>query len=71
MHITGAVITADAQHTQRATADYIVSHWAQYILTVENNQRDLRKRLNALPWKQSPVPAIDRVRGMGAPPTGV
>jgi len=65
MDITGAVITADALHTQRATADYIVSRGAHYILTVKNNQRNLRKRLKALPWKQVPVLATDRERGHG------
>ncbi len=60
MDITGAVITADALHTQHGTAEYIVSRGAHYILTVKNNQRNLRKRLKALPWKQVPVLATDR-----------
>jgi len=60
MDITGAVITADARPTQRGTADYIVSRGAHYILTVKNNQRNLRKRLKALPWQQVPVLATDR-----------
>ncbi len=60
MDITGAVITADALHTQRGTAEDIVSRGAHYILTVRNNQRNLRKRLKALPWKQAPVLAADR-----------
>ncbi len=33
MELTGAVITADALHTQRGSADYIVSRGAHYILT--------------------------------------
>jgi len=65
MDITGAVITADALHTQRGTADYIASRGAHYILTVKNNQRNLRKQLKALPWKQVPVLATDRERGHG------
>jgi predicted transposase YbfD/YdcC len=40
MDITGAVITADALHCQRGTADYIVSCWAHYLLTVKDNQRN-------------------------------
>ncbi len=60
MEITGAVITADALHTQRGTADYIISRGAHYILTVKNNQRNLRTQLKALPWKQVPVLAADR-----------
>ncbi len=35
MDISGAVITADALHTQRGTAEYIVSRGAHYILTVK------------------------------------
>jgi len=65
MDITGAVITADALHTQRGTADCIVSRGAHYILTVKNNQRNLRKQLKALPWQQVPVLAADRERGHG------
>ena len=65
MDITGAVITADAPHTQRGTADYIVSRGAHYILTVKNNQRNLRKQLKALPWQQVPVPATDREHSHG------
>ncbi len=38
---------------------------AHYILTVKNNQRNLRKQLKALPWKQVPVLATDRERGHG------
>ena len=65
MDITGAVITADALHTQRGTAEYIASRGAHYILTVKNNQRTLRAQLKALPWKQVPVLATDRERGHG------
>ncbi len=60
MDITGAMITADALHAQRGTAEYIVSRGAHYILTVENNQRNLRTHLEVLPWKQVPVLATNR-----------
>ena len=52
-------------HTQRGTADYIVSRGAHYILTVKENQRNLRKRLKALPWEQVPVLATDLEHGRG------
>ncbi len=65
MDITGAVITADALHTQRGTADYIVSRGAHYILTVKNNQRNLRKHLKALPWKEVSVLTTDREHSHG------
>lgn len=53
--ITGAIITADALHCQRETAQAIVNHSGNYILTVKANQPTLHKRLKALPWKQVPV----------------
>lgn len=54
LDITGAVITADALHTQRETAKYIIGRGAHYILTVKNNQPKLRAKLKTLPWKQIP-----------------
>src|SRR5215469_15374049 len=53
--ITGAVITADALHCQRQTAEAIVNCGGDYILTVKANQPTLHKQLKALPWKQIPV----------------
>jgi predicted transposase YbfD/YdcC len=65
MNITGAVITADALHCQRGTAQYIVSRKAHYILTVKGNQPNLRKQLKALPWKEVPVLSTDREHSHG------
>ena len=56
--IAGAVITADALHCQRDTAEYITGRGAHYILTVKDNQPTLRKKLKNLPWKQ--IPVLDR-----------
>jgi predicted transposase YbfD/YdcC len=56
--IAGAVITADALHCQRDTAEYITGRDAHYILTVKDNQPTLRKKLKSLPWKQ--IPVLDR-----------
>ena len=53
--ITGAIITADALHCQRGTADYITGRGGHYIFTVKDNQRTLRKQLKDLPWKHIPV----------------
>lgn len=42
--IAGKVITADALHTQRATAEYLVAQrGADYLFTVKDNQPTLRK----------------------------
>ena len=56
--IAQAVITADALHCQRDTAQYITGRGAHYILTVKDNQPTLRKKLKSLPWKQ--IPVLDR-----------
>jgi predicted transposase YbfD/YdcC len=52
LDITGMVITADAMHTQKATADYITGRSGHFVLTVKKNQPSLYTSLNALPWKQ-------------------
>lgn len=56
--IAGAVITADALHCQRDTAQYITGRGAHYILTVKDNQPTLRKKLKNLPCNQ--IPVLDR-----------
>jgi predicted transposase YbfD/YdcC len=62
--ITGCVITADAAHTCRETAQLIIDAGAHYILTVKANQPDLRKRCKALPWND--IPVLDRSTGKPA-----
>ncbi|WP_332881188.1 ISAs1 family transposase, partial [Actinomyces qiguomingii] len=57
--LTGAVVTADALHTQTDTAQWIRDRGADYLLTVKNNQPSLRAKLKALPWKD--VPAVSGV----------
>ncbi len=54
-NIAGAVITADALHTQRETAESIIGAGAHYIFTVKDNQPKLREQLKSLPWKQIPI----------------
>lgn len=61
--ITDAVITADAMHCQRETAETIVTRGGHYILTVKANQPKLRKTLKELPWKHMPV--LDRTTDHG------
>jgi predicted transposase YbfD/YdcC len=66
VELTGAVITADALHTQRAHADYLVlERGAHYLVTVKGNQPALHAQLKALPWKQMPVvhTSTDRAHG--------
>lgn len=54
MDITGVVVTADALHCQRATAESITSQGGHYVLTVKANQPSLRNGLKGLPWADIP-----------------
>ena len=52
LDITGAVITADALHTQRQHAKFLVSDKkAHYILVVKKNQPTLYAQVKNLPWR--------------------
>jgi len=53
--IAGAVITADALHTQREHVDYLAARGAHWMLTVKGNQPKLRQQLAALPWREVEV----------------
>ena len=58
------VITADAMHTQTATAIYIVGRGGQYVFTVKANQPGLYRRCKALPWAQiRSTTSTDRTHG--------
>lgn len=64
LDLTDTVITADAIHTQREAADWLVTAKnAAYILIVKRNQPGLYRQLKALPWRQ--VPTADEVRERG------
>lgn len=65
LDITDAVITADAMHCQRDTAQTIRDRGGHYILTVKGNQPNLRKRVKSLPWKDVPALAVSREHGHG------
>ncbi|WP_072691746.1 ISAs1 family transposase [Rhodococcus marinonascens] len=65
LDLTDVVVTADALHCQRATAEYIVVRGGHYVFTVKNNQPSLRNRLKALPWTSIPVSSSVAGRGHG------
>lgn len=65
LDITDAVITADAMHCQRETAQTIRERGGHYILTVKGNQPTLRQRVKSLPWKDIPALAVSREHGHG------
>jgi predicted transposase YbfD/YdcC len=60
-----AVVTADALHTQRATADYLHRRGADFILPAKDNQPGLFDALDALPWHDAPVAHTAAGRGHG------
>jgi predicted transposase YbfD/YdcC len=66
LDLTDTVVTADALHTQREHADWLVTDkHAAYLLTVNANQPTLHHQLAALPWRDIPVQDHTRDRGHG------
>jgi predicted transposase YbfD/YdcC len=63
--ITGVIVTADALHTQRGHADYLIGRGAHYLLTVKANQPRLLTQLRQLPWLQVPVADQTSSKGHG------
>jgi hypothetical protein len=58
------VVTADALHTQREHADWLVTgKHAAYLLIVKANQPSLRHQLTTLPWPD--IPVLDETRDRG------
>jgi predicted transposase YbfD/YdcC len=65
LDLTGRILTADALHTQRDHADWLVTHNAAYLLIVKANQPGLHHQLATLPWRDIPVLDQTRDRGHG------
>jgi predicted transposase YbfD/YdcC len=66
LDLDGAVILADALHTQREHARFIVEDkHADYLFTIKENQPGLFDAVNALPWEDAPVAHTDQDRGHG------
>lgn len=65
VNIAGTVITADALHTQRATARYLHDRGAEFVFCVKENQPKLFACLDALPWKDTPTSHTQTDRGHG------
>lgn len=64
--LTGVTVSADALHTQRDHARYLVKEkGAHYAFTVKRNQPSLYAQLKALPWQQAKAKYHDRSRGHG------
>jgi len=69
LDITGAIVTADALHTQRGHAEYLTGRGAHYLFTVKGNQPTLYAQLKALPWRD--IPAVDVTKRQRPRPAGV
>jgi predicted transposase YbfD/YdcC len=64
LDLTGVVVTADALHTKRDAAEFLVARkHAHYLFTVKGNQPSLHAQLRQLPWRQ--IPVLDRTRDRG------
>jgi predicted transposase YbfD/YdcC len=66
LELHDTVITADAIHTQREHADWLVTvKHAAYVLVVKDHQPTLRRQLERLPWADIPVQDVTRDRAHG------
>ncbi len=51
----GTLVTADALHTVKATAEFIRQAGGEFVLPVKENRKALFDALDALPWHQVPI----------------
>jgi predicted transposase YbfD/YdcC len=63
IELAGALVTADALHTQRGHVEYLTGRGAHFLLTAKANQPSLLAELRDLPWAQ--VPVADRTSDTG------
>uniref|UniRef100_UPI000D1BA3BF ISAs1 family transposase n=1 Tax=Streptomyces sp. SM11 TaxID=565557 RepID=UPI000D1BA3BF len=59
------VITADAMHTRTGHAEHVITRGGHYILVVKGNQKNLRRQLRRLPWREVPLQHRTREQGHG------
>lgn len=55
LDLTGTVLTADALHTVKATAELIHHRGGHFVLPVKENRSALFDTLDALPWTSIPI----------------
>jgi predicted transposase YbfD/YdcC len=61
----GTLVTADALHTVKATAEFIHKAGGEFALPVKENRKALFDALDALPWHQVPIAHSATDRGHG------
>ena len=66
LDLTAVLVTADALHTQREHARWLVeTKHAGYLFTIKGNQPRLHHHLKTLPWAKVPIQDETRTRGHG------
>jgi predicted transposase YbfD/YdcC len=63
--LEGKIVTADALHTVKATANHIRERGGEFVLPVKGNRRALFDALDALPWSQVPAAHTATDKGHG------
>jgi hypothetical protein len=63
--LNGKIVTADALHTVKATAEFICDHGGEFVLPVKENRKAMFDALDAPPWDQVPVAHTATGRGHG------
>jgi predicted transposase YbfD/YdcC len=64
--LAGVTVTADALHTQRDHARFLVeTKKAHYAFALKRNQKGQYEQLRGLPWDQATVKFYDRSTGHG------
>jgi predicted transposase YbfD/YdcC len=63
--LEGKVVTADALHTVKATANHIHERGGEFVLPVKENRRALFDALDVLPWGQVPIAHTATEKGHG------
>jgi predicted transposase YbfD/YdcC len=63
--LNGKIVTADALHTVKATANHIHDHGGEFVLPVKENRRALFDALDVLPWRDVPVAHTATDKGHG------
>jgi predicted transposase YbfD/YdcC len=61
----GTLVSADALHTVKATAEFICRAGGEFVFPVKENRQALFDALDALPWEQVPVAHTATDRGHG------
>src|ERR1022692_1947685 len=53
--LNNKIVTADALHTVKASANHIHDHSGEFVLPVKENRRALFDALDELPWDDAPI----------------